>query len=701
MGEQTWNPDHSERELNENERPAGDDRIVDSTAEIVEESGAAAPEAGQTTVGQDSSADTSTGYESSADTSTGYGSSAGASAGYESSAGASAGYGSYSGSGTTYGAGAGAGNQYEDYSAGTSAGSTYSHADHGSATGNGSYQYDSASHEYYQGDNYGSSVGNGNGKGGSGSGGRGKGFLAVVLAIVFGVCIGAGVWGVHRYLGNTDATAQTTVAESADKNDSAVTGEKNKEEEKEAESPQEQPSTDEAAQPAGEDAASKQAGNDAAAQQAENDAAAQQTQPAASDTEAVENEAGLIISNAETPDTDLTRVVDQVMPSIVSVYNDFTEEVQNFYGQTFTRQGESTGSGIIIGKTDTELLIVTNNHVVEGADNLRVLFIDQETCDAELKGTDPSNDLAVIAVSLDKIKDTTQNQIKVATLGNSDNLKIGEDVIAIGNALGYGQSVTTGIVSANNREISDETITGTFIQTDAAINPGNSGGALVNVNGHVIGINSSKIGGSTVEGMGFAIPISRAIPIIGELMNRDTLTKVDENERGTIGISGATVTSDVSSAYNMPVGVYVAQILENGGAASSDLREGDIITALNGQEITSMAGLQKQLQYYKAGTEVTLTVQRQDGKGSYAETTVKVTLGTRESIQGQQNGQGQQSGQGQQNGQGQQDGQGQQSAPGGQDGQNGYNNQSGSDENPQDSQGYYNPFEQFGFPFGF
>jgi serine protease Do len=201
--------------------------------------------------------------------------------------------------------------------------------------------------------------------------------------------------------------------------------------------------------------------------------------------------------------------------------------------------------------------------------------------------------------------------------------------------------------------------------------------------------------------MGFAIPISRAIPIIGELMNRDTLTKVDENERGTIGISGATVTSDVSSAYNMPVGVYVAQILENGGAASSDLREGDIITALNGQEITSMAGLQKQLQYYKAGTEVTLTVQRQDGKGSYAETTVKVTLGTRESIQGQQNGQGQQSGQGQQNGQGQQDGQGQQSAPGGQDGQNGYNNQSGSDENPQDSQGYYNPFEQFGFPFGF
>ena len=395
-------------------------------------------------------------------------------------------------------------------------------------------------------------------------------------------------------------------------------------------------------------AAQQQADNDAAAQQqADNDAAAQQaemmrqqqSEASTASTETLQNEAGLIIADAATPDTGLTKVVDQVMPSIVSVYNDFTEEVQNFYGQTFTRQGESTGSGIIIGKTDTELLIVTNNHVVEGADNLRVLFIDQETCDAELKGTNPSNDLAVIAVPLDNLKETTQSMIRVATLGNSDNLKIGEDVIAIGNALGYGQSVTTGIVSAINREISDETITGTFIQTDAAINPGNSGGALVNINGHVIGINSSKIGGSTVEGMGFAIPISRAIPIIEELMSRDTLTKVDENERGTIGISGATVTSDVSKAYNMPKGVYVSQILENGGAAGSDLREGDIITALNGQEITSMEDLQKQLAYYKAGTEVTLTVQRQDGNGSYAETSVKVTLGTRESIQsqGQQN----------------------------------------------------------------
>lgn len=583
--------------------------------------------------------------------------------------------------------------------AGPSAGSTYSQADHGSATGNGNYRYENASHEYYQGDNYGSSVGSGSG---SGSGGRGKGFLAVLLAVVFGVCIGAGFWGVHRYVGKSDGSAETAVTDTADKNESAVTGEKNEEAAQQAEADkagdeqQAQPSADAAQQQAGNDAATaqQQAGNDAAAaqqagndavaaQQAGNDAAAaQQAESSEAGTEAIANEAGLIIADAATPDTSLTRVVDQVMPSIVSVYNDFTEEVQNFYGQTFTRQGESTGSGIIIGKTDKELLIVTNNHVVEGADNLRVLFIDEETCDAELKGTNPSNDLAVIAVPLDTLKETTQSMIKVATLGSSDNLKIGEDVIAIGNALGYGQSVTTGIVSAINREISDETITGTFIQTDAAINPGNSGGALVNINGHVVGINSSKIGGSTVEGMGFAIPISRAIPIIEELMNRDTLTKVDESEQGTIGISGLTVTSDVAKAYNMPTGVFVSQIIENGGAAGSDLQEGDIITAINGQEITSMEELQKQLAYYKAGTEVTLTVQRQDGKGSYAETSVKVTLGTRESIQNQ----------------------GQQGAPDGQgrqDEQNGYNNQDGTNGNPQDGQGSFNPFEQFGFPFGF
>ena len=656
MSDERWNPENQGKQFSD------DSNIVDSTAEVVDEAGGTA----------------SGGYSNS----------------YGADSDSAAGNGTYYSDSTVYGTDQEAGSQYETYSAGSSAGSAYSHADHGSATGNGSYRYESSSHEYYQGDNYGSSVGGGSG---SGSGGRGKGFLAVVLAVVFGVCVGAGFWGVHRYVGKSDGAAETAVTDSADKNGSELTGEKKEEADQKA-----------AADNAGNEQQAQQPGNDAAAQQqADNDAAAQQQSEASTvSTETLQNEAGLIIADAATPDTGLTKMVDQVMPSIVSVYNDFTEEVQNFYGQTFTRQGESTGSGIIIGKTDTELLIVTNNHVVEGADNLRVLFIDQETCDAELKGTNPSNDLAVIAVPLDDLKETTQSMIRVATLGNSDNLKIGEDVIAIGNALGYGQSVTTGIVSAINREISDETITGTFIQTDAAINPGNSGGALVNINGHVIGINSSKIGGSTVEGMGFAIPISRAIPIIEELMSRDTLTKVDENERGTIGISGATVTSDVSKAYNMPKGVYVSQILENGGAAGSDLREGDIITALNGQEITSMEDLQKQLAYYKAGTEVTLTVQRQDGNGSYAETSVKVTLGTRESIQSQGQQNQEQQGQGHQGAFGGQQGapDGEQDTPdeqGGQDEQNGYNNQSGSDEESREDRGSYNPFEQFGFPFGF
>ena len=586
---------------------------------------------------------------------------------------------------------------YENYSQNASSSGTYSHADPGSATGNGSYNYENSTHEYYQGGNYGSSMGGGRD---GGSNGRGKGFLVVVLAIVFGACIGAGFWGVHRYLGNKGLTAGAAITESAENKDSSLTGGKNAAEEEKQEAVTED-KQDEAAAAEQKEPAAKETDPENKQKTPEAAESANPTQQQASektDSEGIKNDAGLIIADSETPDTELTKVVDKVMPSIVSVYNDFTEEVQNFYGQTFTRQGESTGSGIIIGKTDSELLIVTNNHVVEGADHLRVLFIDQETCDAEIKGTDPSNDLAVIAVSLSNIKDTTQNQIKVATLGSSDNLKIGEDVIAIGNALGYGQSVTTGIVSANNREINDDTITGTFIQTDAAINPGNSGGALVNINGYVIGINSSKIGGNAVEGMGFAIPISRAIPIIEELMSHETLSKVDESEQGTIGISGATVTADVAKAYRMPQGVYVAQIIENGGAANSELREGDIITAIDGQTVTSMEELQKMLQYYKAGTEVTLTVQRQDGMGSYAEAAVKVTLGTRESLQNA-NPQGDQSQQGNQPQQDDQPQQGNQPQQGRQNDQNGYNSQSESDS--QMEQDIADLFRQFGFSFGY
>ena len=560
-----------------------------------------------------------------------------------------------------------------EYSRGAS--DSYAHSDTGSATGNGSYQYGSTNHEYYQGENYGSSVngGSGNSSGGS-SGGRGKGFLAVVLAIIFGVCVGAGAWGVHHYLGNSSASAESVAADAGEKKSAAVDGEKN-EEEKIAEPEQAQPSQEQPAESAQEEAAPEQQDNSAPAE-----AAAAESEENTAGTESVVNEAGLVISDTPTPDNELTQVVDKVMPSIVSVYNNFTQEIHTFYGETFTQEGESTGSGIIIGKTDTELLIVTNNHVVEGTDNLRVLFIDQETCDAEIKGTDPSNDLAVIAVPIANIKDSTMDSIKVATLGNSDKLKIGETVIAIGNALGYGQSVTTGVVSANNREINDDTITGTFIQTDAAINPGNSGGALVNINGLVIGINSSKIGGDTVEGMGFAIPISRAIPIIENLMSRETLSKVDENEQGAIGISGATVTADVAAAYNMPQGVYVANIIENSGAANSDLREGDIITAINAQTVSSMEELHNQLQYYKAGTEVTLTVQRRSDDGTYKETEVKVTLGSKDTIQ-QNDAQNGQPGQDPQNGQ---------EGPDGQNGQGAQDNQGA----PQSS----NPFS--GFPFG-
>ena len=583
--------------------------------------------------------------------------------------------------------------RYESYQAGNgSAGSEYAHADAGSATGNGSYQY-STSHEYYQGENYGSSVGGGQGP--SSGGGRGKGFLAVVLAIVFGVCIGAGFWGVHRYLGNSGA-ADTAIAGAAENSGQVVSGEKTEEpkalpeEAAQAEAPAEAAVEPEAEAPAQAETPADAAAVETAPAAEQQELPAEETAAAAPEetgtmleqAEGIVNEAGLIISDVVKPETELTKVVNKVMPSIVSVYNDYTQQVQTFFGETYTMEGQSTGSGIIIGKTDEELLIVTNNHVVEGADNLRVLFIDEETCEAELKGTDANNDLAVIAVSLDSIKDTTLNEIKVATLGNSDALRIGEDVIAIGNALGYGQSVTTGIVSANNREINDDTITGTFIQTDAAINPGNSGGALVDINGNVIGINSSKIGGSTVEGMGFAIPISKAIPIIEKLMSRETLSKVSEEEQGTIGISGATVTSSVSKAYNMPVGVYVAQIIEGGGAASSDLHEGDIITALNDQAVSSMEDLQNLLQYYKAGTEVALTIQRQDGQGSYAEATVMVTLGTRASIQSQQSGQEQEQGNGGQDG-----------------GQNGQG-QPDPNEGQQQSQEFYNPFDMFGFPFG-
>ncbi len=324
--------------------------------------------------------------------------------------------------------------------------------------------------------------------------------------------------------------------------------------------------------------------------------------------------------------TDVTAVVEDVMPAMVIIHNNYTTSA-SYFGYVQKEEATASGSGIIVGENDSELLIATNYHVVEGADSLEVIFADDTAIEAVVKGTDSTMDLAVVAVMLDDISSDTKDAIKIATLGDSDSLKLGEPAIAIGNALGYGQSVTTGVISAVNREVEmTEGTPHTFIQTDAAINPGNSGGALLNLSGEVIGINSNKIGGNTVEGMGYAIPISLAQPIIDKLMNERTLIKVSSEERGYIGISGVSVTSDVSEYYGIPVGVYVAEITDGGGAEDAGIKKGDVITEFDGEEITSMDDLQTRLQYYAAGTTVTVKVMRQTGE-EYAEKEYTVTLG--------------------------------------------------------------------------
>ena len=331
-------------------------------------------------------------------------------------------------------------------------------------------------------------------------------------------------------------------------------------------------------------------------------------------------------------------IADAVMPSIVSITNRSVQEVQNYFsmfgyygGQPLEEETESVGSGIIIGQNDTELLIVTNNHVVERADSLTVSFVDNESYEANLKGTDSGNDLAVIAVPLENISSDTMSQIKVATLGDSDSLRVGEQVVAIGNALGYGQSVTTGIVSATNRTLTtadedgSDSTTATYIQTDAAINPGNSGGALVNMQGEVIGINSAKLASTEVEGMGYAIPISRVSDIINTLMNETTLTIVDEADRGSIGITVTTVPESVTEVYGIPTGVYVSDVPAGSNAEAAGLRRGDVITALDGRSVTDVSQLQTLLQYYSAGQTVTLTVQSIENN-AYTEKTITTTL---------------------------------------------------------------------------
>lgn len=351
--------------------------------------------------------------------------------------------------------------------------------------------------------------------------------------------------------------------------------------------------------------------------------------------------------NNENPLSGVADVAEAVMPAVVSITNKSVQEVQDIFGmygmfgfgfgnnRGRKQQYESTscGSGIIIGQNESELLIASNNHVVEGAVELTVGFIDEEVYPAAIKGTDPDHDLAVVAVKLEDISEDTLEQIRIAQIGSSDDLRIGEQVVAIGNALGYGQSVTTGIVSAMNRELSIIDSEVGLIQTDAAINFGNSGGALLDMCGRVIGINSAKSASNGIEGMGYAIPISNALPILNDLMERETRTeKVDEEQKAYLGITGQSVSAEVSALYGIPKGVYLTEIGIDTPAEEAGLEQGDIITAFDGTKIESMDDFLNTMNYYAAGEEVELKVAKQsDG---YEEETVKVTLGAYEKRNG-------------------------------------------------------------------
>ncbi len=344
-------------------------------------------------------------------------------------------------------------------------------------------------------------------------------------------------------------------------------------------------------------------------------------------------------SSGSTASADVSAIAASCLPSVVSITNKGVSEVRTMFG-TYQQDTESSGSGIIIGENDTELLIVTNYHVVSGSNELSVVFSYDEDSDnpslvsAKLKGYDSDKDLAVISVALSDITDEMRSQLKVATIGDSSSLQLGQEVVAIGNALGYGQSVTTGIISALNREVSvtnddGTSITNKLIQTDAAINPGNSGGALLNMNGELIGINSVKVASSSVEGMGYAIPISDVQSIIEELMLKETRDVVDESEQGYLGIGGTDVTSDISSTYDMPVGIYINTIYDNSPAGTAGLTKGDIITKFDGQTVKSMSELKTLLTYYKSGETINVTAMV-PGSNGYTEQTFSLTLASKD-----------------------------------------------------------------------
>ncbi|MDO5155194.1 MAG: trypsin-like peptidase domain-containing protein [Eubacteriales bacterium] len=321
-------------------------------------------------------------------------------------------------------------------------------------------------------------------------------------------------------------------------------------------------------------------------------------------------------------------VAEQVMPSIVSITNTSVQTVRSWF-QSYEQEVSGSGSGIIIGKNDNEILIVTNNHVIDGAKELTVAFCDKTAVPATVKGADPLADLAVVAVNVEDLEDGTLDNIRVAAIGSSDELRVGEGVIAIGNALGYGQSLTAGYISALDREVDVEENSMTLLQTDAAINPGNSGGALLNTKGELIGINTVKYVDSKVEGMGYAIPISSAIPIINDLMNKQV---IKEEEQGYLGIQGNDVTDEYAASFNMPKGVYVVKIVDGAPADQCGLKAGDIITKFAGRDVNSFQALQTILSGKKAGEEVEMVVQRNTEKGEYEEVTLKVVLGAKKDM---------------------------------------------------------------------
>lgn len=345
---------------------------------------------------------------------------------------------------------------------------------------------------------------------------------------------------------------------------------------------------------------------------------------------------GETVASTTSGSLSIAEIAQNAMPSVVSITTKGIEEVRSMFG-TRKYESQGAGSGIIIGQNDTELLIATNNHVIEGAQEVSVCFDDSDedaVVSAVVKGTDASNDLAIVAVVLSDIEEDIMDKIEVIAIGDSESLEVGDQVVAIGNALGYGQSVTTGIVSALNREVDIDNFTSSLIQTDAAINPGNSGGALLNMNGELIGINSAKYASETVEGMGYAIPITTAKPILESLMNRETRELASDDEAGFLGVSCQDVSDEAVQYYDMPKGVYIAEVEEGGAADKAGIRKGDIITKFDGLTVTGSEELRSTIAYYKQGETVEVVLMRSNN-GEYKEQQVSVTLAKSEAIEEQ------------------------------------------------------------------